>query len=413
MRILQRMKFFLILFLCATAGRYAASQDLVIEDAKVYVSPDAAPLTGATVVVRQGKIAELTTRPVKVKGATVLPCKGCVVCAGFWNTHVHFMEPKWYDAAHASADKLEEQLQAMLTRAGFTSVVDTASDPANTVALRKRVESGEVPGPHIYTAGWPLFPAHALPFYLDDLPPEFRAQLGQPEDEAQVDALIERNRALGTDVVKLFTGSYIKRGKVAPMSLTLARRAVEDAHRNGRIVFAHPSNAEGIQIAIDSGVDVLAHAPDTVKGVDDSLLKRAVEHRMTMVPTLKLFSGTDNIVEIRAIVKRFHDMGGALMFGTDTGYLTDYDYTEEFRQLHQVGLSDRDVLAMLTTVPSRRLGVGAQKGTVTKGLAADLTVLSADPDSGDPIAFTQVLYTIAGGRVIYRRAGAAQTGALR
>jgi predicted amidohydrolase YtcJ len=68
---------------------------------------------------------------------------------------------------------------------------------------------------------------------------------------------------------------------------------------------------------------------------------------------------------------------------------------------------------MLTTVPSRRLGVGAQKGTVTKGLAADLTVLSTDPDSGDPIAFTQVLYTIAGGRVIYRRAGAAQTGALR
>jgi imidazolonepropionase-like amidohydrolase len=395
------MRFFLILLLCSVVGRCAA-QDLVIEDAKVYVSPEAPPLTGATVVVRSGKIAQVTNHPVDAKGATVLPCRGCVVFAGFWNTHVHFMEPKWEDAAHAPAARLTEQMEAMVTHSGFTSVVDTGSDTQNTAALRRRVESGEVPGPRIYTAGWPLFPAHALPFYLADLPPQFRAQLGQPEDEAQVDALIERNRAHGSDVVKLFTGSYAERGKVVPMSLALARRAVEDAHRNGQIVFTHPSNAEGIRVAIESGVDVLAHAPDTVKGVDDVLLRKAVERHMAMIPTLKLFSGTDNIVEIRAIVKSFHAMGGELMFGTDTGFLMDYDVGEEYSQLYRVGLSCRDVLAMLTTVPSRRLGVSAHEGTVTKGMDGDLTVLSAYPALGDPAAFTQVLYTIRGGRVIYR-----------
>jgi hypothetical protein len=31
------------------------------------------------------------------------------------------------------------------------------------------------------------------------------------------------------------------------------------------MVFAHPSNLKGVQIAIEGGVDVLAHAPDTLQ----------------------------------------------------------------------------------------------------------------------------------------------------
>jgi hypothetical protein len=44
------------------------------------------------------------------------------------------------------------------------------------------------------------------------------------------------------------------------------------AHANHQIAFAHPSNLEGVRIAMDAGVDVLAHAPDTVDGVNDALL---------------------------------------------------------------------------------------------------------------------------------------------
>ena len=387
------------------AGCHAVAQDLVIEGAKVYVSPDAAPLTGVTVVLRSGRIAEVTAHRVNTKGAEVLPCEGCVVCAGFWNAHVHFMEAKWADAAHAPAARLAEQMRQMVTRSGFTSVVDTGSDPRDTTALRRRVESGEIPGPRIYTAGIPLYPPHALPFYLADLPADLRARMEQPANAAEVDAAIERNLAEGTDVVKLFTGSYVTRGHVVPMPLALARRAVEDAHRHGQIVFAHPSNAEGIQVAMESGVDVLAHAPDTVRGVDDALLRQMVIHHMAMVPTLKLFSNTDNIVRIREIVNSFHGMGGELMFGTDTGFVTDYDLTEEYKQLYQAGLSYRDVLAMLTTAPARRLGMATHQGTVAVGMDGDLTILSADPASGDPAAFSQVAYTIRRGHVLYHHDG--------
>jgi len=80
--------------------------------------------------------------------------------------------------------------------------------------------------------------------------------------------------------------------------------------------------------------------------------------------------------------------------------LPDYDQGEEFRQLAQSGVSFREVLAMLTTAPAELFHVAG--GKVERGADGDLTVLSTDPSTGDPAAFTKVLYTIRRGRVIFR-----------
>jgi imidazolonepropionase-like amidohydrolase len=184
------------------------------------------------------------------------------------------------------------------------------------------------------------------------------------------------------------------------MPLDVARAAVAVAHAKHQIAFAHPSNLEGIRVALDSGVDVLAHAPDLVEGVDDALLASLIAHHMSMIPTLKLFSEDSAILSIRAIVAKFHQLGGNLIFGTDTGFVTDYDLTEEYRELALADLSFKDVLGMLTTAPVARLGF-KDEGRIAPGLPADLTVLSADPSSQNLSAFTQVRYTIRGGRVIF------------
>ena len=107
------------------------------------------------------------------------------------------------------AERLTRQLQEMLTLSGFTTVVDTASFPDNTVALRRRVESGEVLGPRIYTAGSGIFPPHAIPYYVKDMPPEKLAQLLQPDTPAEAAADVRKNIAAGADIVKLFTGSIV------------------------------------------------------------------------------------------------------------------------------------------------------------------------------------------------------------
>jgi imidazolonepropionase-like amidohydrolase len=185
------------------------------------------------------------------------------------------------------------------------------------------------------------------------------------------------------------------------MPLDVARAAVEAAHQHHQLVFAHPSDLEGARIAMESGVDVLAHAPDTVDGVNDAFIQELVDHRMAMIPTLKLFSGERSIARIREIVGRFHALGGQLIFGTDTGFLTDYSLTEEYRQLALTGLSFRDVLAMFTTAPAQRFEALAHKGTIHPGADGDLTILAADPSAGKMQDFTDVRYTIRAGRVLF------------
>jgi hypothetical protein len=65
------------------------------------------------------------------------------------------------------------------------------------------------------------------------------------------------------------------------------------------------------------------------------------------------FSGDDNIAEIRGEVWRFHELGAGIVFGTDTGYLTDYDVGEEFARLANRGFRWSDILHMLSENPAR------------------------------------------------------------
>src|ERR1700722_3929584 len=164
--------------------RIGRAQDLAITHASVYSAPDAPVRRNVTVLIRHGVIAGVGEHLRIPKDVETISCQGCVVLAGFWNAHVHFMEPKWNDAAHQPADKLTRQMSDMVTHSGFTTVVDVGSDGENTIALRRRVESGEVVGPRIITAGIPLFPAHALPYYLDVLPAEVKAKMAEPETAA-------------------------------------------------------------------------------------------------------------------------------------------------------------------------------------------------------------------------------------
>jgi imidazolonepropionase-like amidohydrolase len=393
------MRTVLLFLLCLPAFGKMAAQDLVIVDAKVYTSPEAQAVNHATIVIRGGKITAVGEHVVIPHGVATLPCAGCVVLAGFWNTHVHFTEAKWIDAAHQPAEKLTQQLREMLTLSGFTTVVDTASIPDNTVALRRRIESGEVMGPRIYTAGAGLFPPHALPFYVKDMPPEVLAQLPQPDTPAEAAADVQKNIAAGSDIVKLFTGSIVAPGHIVPMPLAIATAAAAAGHEHGQLVFAHPSNLAGTRVAMEGGVDVLAHAPEEIEGIDDTLLRQMIARHMAMIPTLKLFSQDSSIPGIRSVVFKFQQLGGQLMFGTDTGFLTDYSITEEYRQLALARLTFRDVLAMLTTNPAERFHVSKEKGRVAIGMAGDLTVLSSDPAT-DSLAYTQVRYTIRGGKII-------------
>jgi imidazolonepropionase-like amidohydrolase len=196
------------------------------------------------------------------------------------------------------------------------------------------------------------------------------------------------------------------------MPLDLAKAAVTEAHRTGKPVFAHPANQQGIELCLQSGVDILAHTTPDGGPWDSSLIARLKAANVALIPTLALWH-----VESRGVpaadfekgmketalqqLRAYSEAGGQILFGTDVGYIDQFDTTEEFTWMSRAGLTFQQILASLTTNPAARFGDSAHRGRIAPGMDADLAVLSADP-ALDSTAFAKIRYTIRSGNVIYQ-----------
>ncbi len=89
-----------------------------------------------------------------------------------------------------------------------------------------------------------------------------------------------------------------------------------------------------------------------------------------------------------------------MLFGTDVGYMDEYDPSDEYALMAEAGMTPRQILASLTTAPCTTFGEPA-RGRIAVGMAGDLVVLDGDP-SRDVRAFGAVRCTIRDGRIIYR-----------
>jgi imidazolonepropionase-like amidohydrolase len=389
----------------------AETETLVVSGAKIYPSPDTAPITNGVVVMRSGKIAAVGNRGgvSLARTARIVDCAGMVVTAGFQNSHVHFTEAKWNNAGTVPAARLTAQLTAMFNLYGFTAVVDTGSIVNNTRKLRARIESGEVSGPRIVATQASLFPPDGVPIYLRDLLSSWTPD--QPATPEAAISIVRRDGEGSQDILKLFTGSLVTYENIKPMPVEIAKAAVAEAHRQGRLAFAHPSNIEGVQIALAAGVDVLAHTTSAPGTWSQSLVAEVVKHHMGLVPTLKLWKyvtqgapdpsvGEQMLQNGIAQLREVSQAGGEILFGTDVGFMGDYDPTDEYVFMARAGLTPMQILASLTTAPAAKFKEDGHRGRIAVGMAADLVVLGGDP-AQDVRNFTDVRYTIRRGKLIY------------
>jgi imidazolonepropionase-like amidohydrolase len=407
----------LLLALLAVAARSAPaepSSDLALVHAKVYPTPQAVPIMDAVVLIHDGKIVAVgKDDEVQIpRSAYIIECAGRVVVAGFWNSHVHFTEDAWHDAATAPVAKLEEHMQTMLTKWGDTTVFDIGSFPQDTLALRRRVESGEVAGPKIYTTAGAIYPENGIPVYI---PKDLAQQMKPFEAATPADAtrLARQSLAMGGDGIKLFAGAIAGGGKVIPMPVDVIRAAVDVAHAAGKPVFAHPSNHVGTDNALAGGVDILAHTIPMELDWTPEELQRMKEQHVALTPTLSLFpdelrkeggsEGAKADVLAHAVrqLKNYFSQGGTILFGTDVGYTQLYDTTSEYEYMGRAGMNFRDILASLTTNPATFLKAG-KTGKVVTSYAADLVVLDADP-AVNVRNFAKVDYTIRAGKIAYKK----------
>lgn len=380
----------------------------VLEGAKIYPSPTSKPIENGIVVIVDGKIESIgRLGEVKIpENAKIIDCKGLFMTAGFWNSHIHFHEQKWQKADSIPAEQLTVQFQEMLTQYGFTYAFDISNiDIENVLTLKHRVDIGEVKGPHLLTTGAPFTPPEGSPFYVE---PYTLPEMESPEQAKQH---VQEQIKKGAVGIKMWSASPDGE-KIIYMPKEIGRAGVGAAHQLGKPVFAHPTNNAGVQRAIDCGVDILAHvSPEDRKPWSKEMIEMMLVNNMAVIPTLKLYKWdlerfniqTDNhplIMTAIQQVKDFNHAGGDILFGMDTGYMTDYDTKEELQLMHQAGMNFQEILASLTTAPAKRFGHKNKTGKIEPGLEADIILLSENPAINIE-ALAKVKYTLKKGQVIY------------
>lgn len=392
---------FLIAGLLSGPGHAADAPPMVLAGATVYPSPTMPSIADAVVLISGGAITAVGKRsdvPLP-PGQQVIDCRGKTIVAGFWNSHVHFTGRQWLRADSAPASHLTAEMQAMLTSWGFTTVWDLGSVPENSLALRARVESGEVAGPEIFLAP-NFFPKGGHPVYVPaDVP------LPEVATPSEMTVLVAEALAMGSDGVKLFTGSFMGPNAVVNMDAAVARAAVDGAHARGKPVFAHPQNKAGVDIVLASHIDVLAHTVPSAPNYTDEELRLAKAEGTALIPTLSLWTTAplfaQRMTEAGVLqLKTFSDNGGNILFGTDVGFTKIVDTTLELELMGRA-LSASQVLAALTTNPAGYFHA-VRKGRVEAGMDADLVVLDGDP-TADVRNLAKVATTIRAGRIIYQK----------
>lgn len=398
----RRWRLWLLLVVAVPfAGATAAATrgDLAVINVHVYPEPDAARMDNATVIVRDGRITEVG-QALDTDGLTVVDGAGGYLTAGLWNCHVHLIDPALL-ADPASG------LRDMLLSRGFTAVLDTGSTAAHIQRIRAAIARGDYPGPTIHNAGGSFVYTDGTPVYLPDIT---LPELATPAAAAPaVNAVLDG----GADGIKIFSGSFM--GDAEPILLPpeIIAATTAAAHARDSFVVAHPTSRAGLENAVANGVDILAHTAPSAGPLGEALVRQMLDAQVALIPTLKLWSyeldragappattrafeqaGVDQLAEYAAA-------GGEILFGTDVGYMTEFDTEEELVLMQRAGLDFDAVLASLTTAPAARFDAGS--GKVAEGEPGDLVVFERDPRA-DVTALSQAAITIRSGRVVHRAA---------
>ncbi|MCP4429988.1 MAG: amidohydrolase family protein, partial [Gammaproteobacteria bacterium] len=354
----------------------------------IFTTPHDTPIENGIVILDDDKIVSVgLSDTVDIPAdAEMIDASGLYITAGFWNSHVHYIgllqAAAWKDAGH-----LNDILTDTFLRWGFVNTVDLGSWLRNTLTIRERIQEREVNGPRILTAAPGFAPLGGSPFYVKStVLPEFDSL--ENTREKVLSAL-----KAGADATKLFTGSWASMSSLIVMEPDIVRSATDTAHEQGALVFAHPSDSDGAQVAIENGVDILAHVfPAQMNGPwDQTLPAKMASRNVALIPTLKLWrpaltsmglpskNVTRNVNAAIAQTKACNEAGVTILFGTDVGFMHDTDTTEEFRLMGQAGMDYKDILVSLTTAPAARYKFAETNGRIQKNFEADLVLLGSDP----------------------------------
>lgn len=182
----------------------------------------------------------------------------------------------------------------------------------------------------------------------------------------------------GVDLVKIALERGTDERWPVP-STAVVRAVVEAAHDAGLRVTAHALTTEMVARAVEAGVDELAHTP--VQRLPEELVDRIAAAGIWVVSTLQTFFTGGVGRDAAANAAALHRAGVPLAYGTDLGNAGTRPGADprELDRLADAGLGRLGALRAATERSSRLIGMRGRTGTLTRGQAAAVVLLSGDP----------------------------------
>ena len=202
----------------------AWAQDVAITNVRIIVGSGQVIESG-TIIVRGGKIVSVSPGAAPTQGLTTINAKGMSAMPGFIDGHKHVNN---FNA---------EQMKLML-EAGYTTVLSGGGPADQNLALRDRVEKGEIIGPRVIPSGQ---------INLRQTPAEARAAV----------------QALAAKGVK-HTGEIALTPEPGPpqAEIEVIKAIVDEAKKVGVQVNVHAVSSPAMVAAVDAGVTRLVHTPN-------------------------------------------------------------------------------------------------------------------------------------------------------
>lgn len=378
--------------------------------------------------IESGRVAAITPYAPPPPDATVIDWSQFWVLPGLIDVHVHLAdflqssdpaEPLKHSpeaTAYAGARNARVTLEA-----GFTMVHDVGSYRARgAIELRNAIDRGDIPGPRINAVGGYITvpggggEVTGLPKGMK-VPPDMR--LGVVRGPADVRRKVNAMFDLGANSIKLIaTGAVLTEG-TEPGQIELSGpeivAAVETARARGGWVTAHAHGAEGIKLAIRSGVRGVEHA----SLIDDEGIALARQHGTYLV--MDVYNG-DYIAEVgrrdgwSADILRKNDettdaqrqgfakavkAGVRLPFGSDAGVFPHGLQARQFAYMVRFGMTPLQAIRSATSVAAEFLGWEKDVGSLTPGRYADMIAVRRNP-LADVTELERVVHVMKGGVVV-------------
>ena len=419
----------------------AADETVAVVGGTLVDGTGAPPVPGATVVVRDGRIACAGRSCAVPAGARRIDASGTWIVPGIVDAHVHFSQTGWADGRPDSLDVREkhpyETTSADLKRhperffrtdlcSGVTAVFDVGGYPW-TVGMAYR-DPGTA-APHYLAAG-PLL--STLDHWLN-LPAERQFIVLKDEESAKTG--VRYLASIGSAAVKVWyiVTPDLPIEKTSPAVLA----AGAEAKKAGLPLIVHSTGLAEAKVALRAGAHLLVHSVEDLP-VDDEFLSLAKNTGTMYCPTLVVVGGylrmyegllarkapaiddpngcvdaatrarvaetadfpvpenlaqridrsrarTTKTLEVAsANLKRVLAAGIPIAMGTDAGNpltLHGPSVYWEMEAMQKAGMTPMQVLVASTKGGSLAMGAASAKdfGTLEPGKAADLLILTADP----------------------------------